>query len=1782
QNSVSPDVLMGYNGTIFAYGQTSSGKTHTMEGVLGDHIQQGIIPRIVNDIFNHIYSMDENIEFHIKVSYFEIYLDKIRDLLDVTKTNLSVHEDKNRVPYVKGATERFVTSPEEVMEVIDEGKANRHIAVTNMNEHSSRSHSVFLINVKQENLENQKKLSGKLYLVDLAGSEKVSKTGAEGMVLDEAKNINKSLSALGNVISALADGNEDKKTYVSATTISRKKGMDCVLQKSHIPYRDSKLTPSFNECETKSTLDFGRRAKTIKNTVTVNEELTAEEWKRRYEKEKEKVTKYKGQATRLEAELARWRGGESVPQDEQLNIMETSTLSEASSVSSIPAAAAAAAAAVTVTAEPVSNEERTKYEKERARLYAELDEKDDELDKQSQLVEKLKEQIAEQEELIASIRRDYENLQQETHRFQQENESAKEEVKEVLQALEELAVNYDQKSQEADSKGRECESLSEELSLKLSQLSSVQSELQQAKDLTLHHRRRVTDMLASLLKDLGEVGAALGTSESFASSTAGDKVEEEFTVARLYISKMKSEVKAITQRCQQLEVFQQECNKKIEVHEKDLAECRLLISQYEAKLKSLQESQKDVENRRRALEEEVDRLNEDCSKLKAAEEMQVLSSKEKEKSAAEQMKAALEQQVEKHREVHQKQLATLRDELAEKQALIDQLKDTNQKLGLAQERLQQDYEKVRAEEQEKSQKLQDLMQLSDRREQARQDLKGLEETVAKELQTLHNLRKLFVADLQSRVRRSAAGEDPEDSTTGGGSTGGNLAQKQKIAFLENNLDQLTKVHKQLVRDNADLRCELPKLEKRLRATMERVKALEAALKDAKESAMRDRKRWEQFPYISDQQLNLACVQQNSVSPDVLMGYNGTIFAYGQTSSGKTHTMEGVLGDHIQQGIIPRIVNDIFNHIYSMDENIEFHIKVSYFEIYLDKIRDLLDVTKTNLSVHEDKNRVPYVKGATERFVTSPEEVMEVIDEGKANRHIAVTNMNEHSSRSHSVFLINVKQENLENQKKLSGKLYLVDLAGSEKVSKTGAEGMVLDEAKNINKSLSALGNVISALADGNEDKKTYVSAPTISRKKGMDCVLQKSHIPYRDSKLTRILQESLGGNSRTTIIICCSPASFNECETKSTLDFGRRAKTIKNTVTVNEELTAEEWKRRYEKEKEKVTKYKGQATRLEAELARWRGGESVPQDEQLNIMETSTLSEASSVSSIPAAAAAAAAAVTVTAEPVSNEERTKYEKERARLYAELDEKDDELDKQSQLVEKLKEQIAEQEELIASIRRDYENLQQETHRFQQENESAKEEVKEVLQALEELAVNYDQKSQEADSKGRECESLSEELSLKLSQLSSVQSELQQAKDLTLHHRRRVTDMLASLLKDLGEVGAALGTSESFASSTAGDKVEEEFTVARLYISKMKSEVKAITQVHITPAMTLCMKLSIMILLRACSKGSCADVGVCVCVHQRCQQLEVFQQECNKKIEVHEKDLAECRLLISQYEAKLKSLQESQKDVENRRRALEEEVDRLNEDCSKLKAAEEMQVLSSKEKEKSAAEQMKAALEQQVEKHREVHQKQLATLRDELAEKQALIDQLKDTNQKLGLAQERLQQDYEKVRAEEQEKSQKLQDLMQLSDRREQARQDLKGLEETVAKELQTLHNLRKLFVADLQSRVRRSAAGEDPEDSTTGGGSTGGNLAQKQKIAFLENNLDQLTKVHKQLVRDNADLRCELPKLEKRLRATMERVKALEAALKDAKESAMRDRKRWEQFPYISVQQLNLACVQVPI
>lgn len=212
---------------------------------------------------------------------------------------------------------------------------------------------------------------------------------------------------------------------------------------------------------------------------------------------------------------------------------------------------------------------------------------------------------------------------------------------------------------------------------KQASLNSTASELQQLRDMSTHQKKRITEMLANLLKDLNEIGVAIGGENTdmklTADTTNSGKLEEEFTVARLYINKMKSEVKNLAQRCQGLESSQMDTNKKVSEYEKELGECRLLISQHEARMKSLQESMREAENKKRTLEENVDALREECAKLKAAE--QVSAATIEEKKEATQLRVALEEQMDQLRDAHQKQVGTLRDEISEKQQLINELKE---------------------------------------------------------------------------------------------------------------------------------------------------------------------------------------------------------------------------------------------------------------------------------------------------------------------------------------------------------------------------------------------------------------------------------------------------------------------------------------------------------------------------------------------------------------------------------------------------------------------------------------------------------------------------------------------------------------------------------------------------------------------------------------------------------------------------------------------------------------------------------------------------------------------------------------------------------------------------------------------------------------------------------------------------------------------------------------------------------------------------------------------------
>jgi hypothetical protein len=267
---------------------------------------------------------------------------------------------------------------------------------------------------------------------------------------------------------------------------------------------------------------------------------------------------------------------------------------------------------------------------------------------------------------------------------------------------------------------------------------------------------------------------------------------------------------------------------------------------------------------------------------------------------------------------------------------------------------------------------------------------------------------------------------------------------------------------------------------------------------------------------------------------VFEGYNGTIFAYGQTGCGKTFTMMGDHKDPDLRGVIPNTFSHIFGYISSEGQSKKFLVRCSFLEIYNEEIRDLLssDVTK-KMEVREDPKSGVFVKDLKMLQVKNFQEIEGCLNLGNKNRVVGETTMNQESSRSHCIFTIYVEiGENLEDQKNKkikAGKLNLVDLAGSERQSKTGATGNRLDEAKKINLSLTALSNVINALVEN------------------------KTHIPYRDSKLTRLLQDSLGGNTKTVMIAAISPSSFNHDETLGTLRYASRANAIKNAPKVNED-----------------------------------------------------------------------------------------------------------------------------------------------------------------------------------------------------------------------------------------------------------------------------------------------------------------------------------------------------------------------------------------------------------------------------------------------------------------------------------------------------------------------------------------------------------------------------------------------------------------------------------------------------
>ena len=413
-----------------------------------------------------------------------------------------------------------------------------------------------------------------------------------------------------------------------------------------------------------------------------------------------------------------------------------------------------------------------------------------------------------------------------------------------------------------------------------------------------------------------------------------------------------------------------------------------------------------------------------------------------------------------------------------------------------------------------------------------------------------------------------------------------------------------------------------------------------------------------------------------------------------------------IDDIEQRGIIPRIIEQMFDNILRSPGNIEYTVRVSYMEIYMERIRDLLVPQNDNLPIHEEKSRGVYVKGLLEIYVSSVQEVYEVMRRGGAARATAATNMNQESSRSHSIFVVTITQKNVETGSAKSGQLFLVDLAGSEKVGKTGASGQTLEEAKKINKSLSALGMVINSLTDG-----------------------KSTHIPYRDSKLTRILQESLGGNSRTTLIINCSPSSFNDAETISTLRFGVRAKAIKNKAKINAELSPIELKQLLKKAQSQAITYEMYISSLEGEVQAWRSGETVPKDQWAQPLATGAVAgvKAESRAQRPSTPSRLQSDLSRSETPSRSESRIGDRSSTPSIVLEKDEREEFLRRENELQDQVAEketQAAAAEKGLSEAREELRYLKENSSRSGKDNDRLLSEINELKMQLE--RVSYENK------------------------------------------------------------------------------------------------------------------------------------------------------------------------------------------------------------------------------------------------------------------------------------------------------------------------------------------------------------------------------------------------------------------------------------------------------------------------
>eukprot|EP01089_Gocevia_fonbrunei_P019256 TRINITY_DN675_c0_g1_i6.p1 TRINITY_DN675_c0_g1~~TRINITY_DN675_c0_g1_i6.p1 ORF type:complete len:932 (-),score=266.37 TRINITY_DN675_c0_g1_i6:10-2805(-) len=778
---------------------------------------------------------------------------------------------------------------------------------------------------------------------------------------------------------------------------------------------------------------------------------------------------------------------------------------------------------------------------------------------------------------------------------------------------------------------------------------------------------------------------------------------------------------------------------------------------------------------------------------------------------------------------------------------------------------------------------------------------------------------------------------------------------------------------------------------------------------------------------------------------------------------------------------------------------------------MERIRDLLEPSRMDLKLREDKNKTVYIDGVTEVYVTCEDDIIKVMDEGGSNRKVAATNMNDTSSRSHSIFVLTLTQKSLEGGGTTTGKLYLVDLAGSEKVGKTGATGQTLDEAKGINKSLSALGNVINALTDG-----------------------KSKHVPYRDSKLTRLLQQSLGGNSRTTLCINCSPSSYNEDETLSTLRFGTRAKTIKNNAKVNKEMSADALKQLLTAANKEIATLKRYIAGLEEELRFLRGDAPV----KVPGTPTSTTQPAS----------------TPTTSVLSPDSRTKLpnvaqiqdkcNELEEKLQKETDEKNEILSKQDALVDQIndkEQELAAQLELAETLKDELANAVATQEQFEKENY--------ILHGqLEELRINQEKLEFEKN-----------EMQVTLDTMTEQKDEMQES-----------IDTLQQKLDDMSEQQKKL----------TEDHIKEEKKKSRMALSPYNEFLESSEQIRKSLEEDVNRMQEMEKLLPKNAATTAKDVQAAP-VQQ--EQTAVAAAPTNTSVApastaTNDKEVEELRKLVTQLQNEKKQWEQKPSTVASpkatRQRkittqpplpdAVASTIPGLEGDLHLDLALGDLPLVDDEAEMpldvSSVGEPLGESLEGLGEGLESV---EMEMLRAEVDESTKELDQLRQENVTLKEESKKIQEVYEgKIKEFEQQREnewakQNEDWAASNEERRVKLEQELNDLRQKTATRLLEFDTLKASLLRDLQNRCEKvidlemllDEAREQYEQLLK----NSSNKSLQKRNTFLEKNLESLTKAHQTLVNQNNALRLEKKVSEKKLAARNERMRGLEVLLANANE-----------------------------